>query len=227
MPSLDQILEAAARLKTPGIEYIPLVLIFLWLIRELINIRRTAEEKKNETIKEVIEITKQIRDLETTGASPDAVAQLQAKLLPPSKDKQSATTSWWSDFLCWQKMVAALLGAFSASLIKVVVICIVFYTTNNGEWITAGLPDSPGKIYGDWKIWVGALAISLICALVTVSLLRASNSTWGKPNTHVTSRKVSGCREGVRQVSISQKRRKANQRPYLGRHWLIVTAKLA
>jgi hypothetical protein len=177
MPSIDQILEAASRLKTPGIEYIPLVLIFLWLIRELINIRRTAEEKKNETIKEVIEITKQIWDLEATGASPDAVAQLQAKLLPPSKDKQSATTLWWSDFLCWQKMVAALLGAFSASLIKVVVICIVFYTTNNGEWITAGLPDSPGEIYGDWKVWVGALAISLICALVTVSLLRASNST--------------------------------------------------
>ena len=51
--------------------------------------------------------------------------------------------------------------------------------------------------------------------------------TRGKPNTHVTSRKVSGCREGVRQVSISQKRRKANQRPHLGRQWLIVTAKLA
>jgi hypothetical protein len=28
-----------------------------------------------------------------------------------------------------------------------------------------------------WRVWVGALAISLICALVTVSLLRASNST--------------------------------------------------
>src|SRR5271166_2328730 len=42
-------------------------------------------------------------------------------------------------------------------------------------------------------------------------------STWGKPNTRVTSRNVSGCREGVGQVSISQKRRKAHQRPSLGR----------
>ena len=42
-------------------------------------------------------------------------------------------------------------------------------------------------------------------------------STWGKPNTRVTSRNVSGCREGVGQVSISQKRRKAYQRPSLGR----------
>ena len=40
-------------------------------------------------------------------------------------------------------------------------------------------------------------------------------STWGKPNTRVTSRNVSGCREGVGQVSISQKRRKAYQRPSL------------
>lgn len=177
MPNLDQILEMAGRLNTPGIQYIPLVLALMWLIREIINIRRTAEQKKNETIKEVIKITKQIMDLKAAGASPDAVAQLQEKLLPPSKDKQVSTTTWWSDFLCWPKMLAVLLGACSASLIKVIVICIAFYVNDNAGWGNAGLGESPGEIYGNWEVWVGALAISLICALVTVSLLRASNST--------------------------------------------------
>jgi hypothetical protein len=49
----------------------------------------------------------------------------------------------------------------------------------------------------------------------------------GKPNTRVTSRKVSGCREGVGQVSISQKRRKANQRPLLSRRWPTATPTMA
>jgi hypothetical protein len=35
--------------------------------------------------------------------------------------------------------------------------------------------------------------------------------------------KYRACREGVGQVSVSQKRRKANQRPTLSRHWPIAT----